>query len=355
MILARPARAMAAWAAALLLAGCADIQPQVAPPTAAADRQFEQDALLDRLREQDLRVATVAYRIVTANVALCSETGPQTGMVLHSALQYGPRLRAAARRAFGLGDRPAIEVIVPGGPADRAGLSPGDVLIAVGGEALPDPDHGRASDDDHSPASYAPVEEALGRLDAALARGEAQVTVRRGAQTVTVALGSKVGCAYDAQVLPSKEMNASADGRHVFVTTALLRYAVKDETLAVILGHEFAHDVLHHRQRLDRDGFARAFLGDLGSTHKSLITAEEEADYAGLYLAARAGYDISGAPEFWRQFAADYGDAWYVRWSHPGSLERAANLAAARDEILQKIRAGQPLVPTPARLPAQPG
>jgi predicted Zn-dependent protease len=135
----------------------------------------------------------------------------------------------------------------------------------------------------------------------------------------------------------------------VFVTTGLIRYAVTDDALAIVLGHEYAHDVLHHRQRLDRHGFARAFLGQLGSTPASLMTAEKEADYVGLYLAARAGYDISAAPEFWRRLAADYGDAWYVRWSHPGSLERAAALEAARAEIQQKIKAREPLVPNSVR------
>jgi predicted Zn-dependent protease len=108
---------------------------------------------------------------------------------------------------------------------------------------------------------------------------------------------------------------------------------------------------MHHHRRLDGKGFARNMLGDLGSTPQSLNTAEREADYVGLYLTARAGFDISRAPEFWRRFAADYGDAVYVRWSHPGSAERAANLAATREEILQKLRSGLPLTPTPARLP----
>ena len=112
--------------------------------------------------------------------------------------------------------------------------------------------------------------------------------------------------------------------------------------LALVLGHEFAHDALHHRQRLDRLGLARRSLGDLGSTPPSLRLAEREADYVGLYLTARAGYDISQAPEFWRQFPAVDGD---FGWSHPDTAERGASLAAARDEILRKRGAGQPLVP----------
>ena len=40
---------------------------------------------------QDLRLATVAERIMAANAHLCRTTMPLTGMILHSADQYGPQ------------------------------------------------------------------------------------------------------------------------------------------------------------------------------------------------------------------------------------------------------------------------
>ena len=341
-----------ACVAALVLAatGCSDIRPeaaypQLSPGQRAADEAHAQDALLDRLRDQDRRVAAVAYRIATANLELCAETGPQTGLVLSSARQFSPRLRLVARRALGLGDGVSIEAAAPGTPASRSGVREGDELLAVGGVGLP----AMAGDPDTAPANYTAVASAQAALDQALAGGPASLTVRRGQQVVSATLQSEPGCGYDVQVLPSRELNASADGRHVFITTALLRYAVEDDTLAVVLGHEFAHDVLHHRLKLDRAGIARGFLGPLGSSPASQLTAEREADYVGLYLTARAGYDISAAPEFWARLAADYGDAWYVRLTHPGSLERAASLEATKAEILAKLRAGQPLRPIPAR------
>jgi hypothetical protein len=339
---------LSAWA--FTLAGCGSVQPEVQAPSQSpaqirAEMEFEQEGLLERLREQDLRVAAIAFRITTANVALCTDRRPQTGLILQSAQQYGPRLRAAAERVFGIDARPSVEAVVPGGPADRAGLRSGDVIIAIDGQPVAAP-AGRGG-----APSYAPVEAVLARLDQSLALGPARVSVARGAGTASIDLGSEPGCAFDAQVIPSREVNASADGAHVFVTTGLLRYANDDADLAVVLGHEFAHDVMRHRRRLDSKGLPLRALGDLGSTPRSLNTTEREADYVGLYLTARAGYDISKAPDFWRRFAADYGDSVYARWSHPGSAERAANLAATREEIQRKLRSGQPLTPTPARLP----
>ena len=143
-------------------------------------------------------------------------------------------------------------------------------------------------------------------------------------------------------------MSASADGRHVFISTAMVDYAQSDDMLALALGHEFAHDLLRHHDRLDQVGIARKTLGDLGATPGSLWLAEKEADYVGLYLSARAGYDVSEAPEFWRRFPKVAGE---LSWSHPDADERAAALAATRDEIQAKARNGQPLIPNPPAAP----
>jgi hypothetical protein len=161
-----------------------------------------------------------------------------------------------------------------------------------------------------------------------------------------VLLVGRTGCAYDAEVLPGEALNASADGRHVFITTALVRYAATPDALALVLGHEFAHDLLHHQARLDRAGLNRRALGELGSTPASLRLAEREADYVGLYLTARAGYGVADAPAFVRDFPGAWADA--LQWSHPDAADRAAGLAAARDEIARRQAAGEPLTPTPA-------
>ena len=302
------------------------------------------DRSLAGLRALDQRVADVAYRIVTANVALCTERAPQTGLVLQTALEYGPRLRAAAEAAFHIDDRPAIEAVAAASPAALAGLRTDDIVLAVDDQPLAADQPAEPGRPDTRPATYAPVEAAQARIAQALRSGAAAITVRRGQQTLRFEIAGQPGCAYDAQVLPGPNLSASADGRHVFISAALVSYARSDDMLALVLGHEFAHDVLHHHRRLDQVGLARKTLGDLGSTPASLRLAEAEADYVGLYLSARAGYDISAAPAFWRLFPSVDGD---LGWSHPGAAERAVSLAATRDEILAKQKSGQPLVPNP--------
>jgi len=345
---------MAAGWGCLALAACAEVQPQVALPSAAAESPTPRlappppppawDRSLEGLRTDDQRVADVAFRLATANAELCQDVAPLSGLVLQSALQYSPRLRGAAEAMFHLDDRPAVEAVAAGGPAEAAGLKPDDVVVAVGDSALATPAPPPAPADAR-PASYAPVADALGRITRALAAGPARITVLRDGQALTVTVRPRVGCAYDAQVIPGPGLDASADGRHVFISTAMVSYAGSGDRLALVLGHEFAHDLLHHRVRLDAKGFARSLLGNLGSSPASLVLVEKEADYVGLYLAARAGYDIEAAPDFWRQFPASAVD---FDWTHPGLAERVAALTATRDEIDRKRAAGQPLLPTPA-------
>ncbi len=347
----------AAVLASLLTAACGTIEPQVAYPnvepgapaataaTAPAEAPGRWDHTLSGLRVADQRVADVAYRIATANADLCSDVKPRTGLVLQTALEYSPRLRPAVERDFHIDDRAAIEAVAAGSPAAEAGARRDDILLAVNGRPLATGAPPAPSGDDDRAATRAPVDAAEGAIDAALANGPARLRLQRGADQLDVVLTPRTGCAYDAQVLPGAVLNASADGRHVFVSAALVDYAGSDDMLALVLGHEFAHDVLHHHDRLDKKGVARNVLGEFGSTPASLMVAEKEADYVGLYLTARAGYDISRAPDFWRQFPATIGD---FGWSHPGHWERAASLAATRDEIFAKRQRGEPLVPTPA-------
>lgn len=352
--------ALICLAACGLAAGCADIRPQVAYPQvgpkdaprdpelaarAAAETGGAWNTTLAGLRAQDQRVADVAYRIVTANAALCTDQAPQSGLVLQSALQYSVRLRPAAEAYFRLDDRPAVEALAADGPAQMAGMKLGDVILAVNGEALPTPAPTPGGGADDRPPTYGPVQRALTRINLALANGPARIVVQRGSAKVRLVVAPRTGCAYDAQVVPGAALNASADGKHVFISAALVNYAKSDDMLALVLGHEFAHDLLHHHDRLDRKGLARNVLGEFGSTPASLMIAEKEADYVGLYLTARAGYDISDAPGFWLRFPSGGAE---LSWSHPNAAERAASLAATRDEIARKLRDGEPLIPTPA-------
>jgi predicted Zn-dependent protease len=78
---------------------------------------------------------------------------------------------------------------------------------------------------------------------------------------------------------------------------------------------------------------------------------ESEADYEGLYLAARAGFNIADAPDFWRRMAAEHPGSIKKNFaaSHPSSPERYLALENAVKEIESKREHGDSLLPEKIR------
>jgi predicted Zn-dependent protease len=71
------------------------------------------------------------------------------------------------------------------------------------------------------------------------------------------------------------------------------------------------------------------------------------ADRLGLYLAARAGYDIDDAAGFWKRLAETYPPTVLNGYSanHPGLQARLAAIEKAHAEIRARKSAKKPLVP----------
>lgn len=284
---------------------------------AAALAVAPEAAALDDLARQDARVAEAAFRLSVANADLCPQTGPLTGLVLHAASQYGEEIRPHAVRRFHLGDTPSILAVAPGGPADRAGLAPGDRLLAIGGRPAP----AAAPSGEASYAVVAAAEEAL-------RAGTQTLTISRDGETHEVLLTPVTGCAYPVQTVPDGKLNASADGRRVSISTELAAFTADDDELAVVIAHELAHNVLRHPPRT------------LGARRQ-----EREADRLGLYLAARAGYDIEAAAPFWRRFGSRSLAARLGVVTHPSAGSRARVVERIAAEIGRKQARGEPLIP----------
>ncbi len=72
---------------------------------------------------------------------------------------------------------------------------------------------------------------------------------------------------------------------------------------------------------------------------------EAEADYVGLYVMARAGYDFHDAVTVWRRMAVNSPGAITMASDHPATSERFVALQAAIQEIDAKVAQGQKLLP----------
>jgi beta-barrel assembly-enhancing protease len=230
------------------------------------------------LQAQDMRVATIGYRLATANAVRCPKRQPQSGLILHSLGQYGRDLRSVMHSQFAVSPFPTVQGVVPGSAAARAPLYEGDVITAVNGTGMPNIVTRKPRFD--------VVEAASSALEQAFAKGPAVLRLARG---VTVRLTPVSGCPSLFQVVPSARLTATAAGRYVQLSSAIVDAARDDEELAFIIGHEMAHNILDHKARLDKQGRKAA----------NILATEIEADDFGLQLMRGAGYDPHAAARFW--------------------------------------------------------
>ena len=162
--------------------------------------------------------------------------------------------------------------------------------------------------------------------------------------TRTVTVQPIVACSSFFQVDPSDEYNARADGKGVFISSTMATYAADDDDLAMILGHELAHNVLQHHPSPEPLGEPDP-VPETALPRGSHWTQERDADRVGLYLMARAGFDTTKAPGFLRRFGADNWRVRYAQIGHASAEARARALEETNAEIAAKRAAGQPLRP----------
>jgi hypothetical protein len=355
--------------ASLSLTACVSVAPQVAMPVAGeaaleAETARLQDAALAADEARFARVQRVWRRLILANADLCPETTRDAGFTLHSLNTYPVEMRAAVARRFAIDARPAAAFLAPDSAAAQADLREGDVILAVNGQAAPEARLNRRNR--QRDVALANVADTL--ADALAGEDAITLEIARGGETRTIRFTPERACAYRLILARDDRVNAAANGRAVAITTGMARYLESDAELAVVLGHELAHNTLLHRDR-QRDatragrwggtaaglilGAATGVFIDFGAMaarggRDMRLNFEREADYVGLYFAARAGFDTAGVEAFWRRFAADYPASTYLTRSHPTAGERFLAIAATHAEIDAKRAAGAALTPNAA-------
>ena len=323
----RPILVAALAAAALCGAAEAGAQPASLPAESApADSSTT-------LRKDDLRVALVAYRLALAGSALCPQRYPLTGMLFHHLAEYEPGDRPLMIGRYGLDRGPGVLAVLAGTPAARAGLIAGDVLLAVNGRPLPTGASVAAEPKREKWRRLA--DEAEAELESALRRGPAELRVLRGGSETNLRLGSLPACLGRVRLARSTQVNAFATGRTVVMTLAMLRFLRDDDELAVVLGHELAHNIFGHPATRSEEGILRG----LGIKASAMWKREEVADRFGLRLMAAADYDLNAAIPFWRRYLGKYDWFPQIFRSHP-SLGARERIAAEEIAKIRRERAG---------------
>ena len=165
----------------------------------------------------------------------------------------------------------------------------------------------------------------------------------------------------------NRQLNAYADGKKIYVTPTMMRFTKSDDELAVVMGHEYAHNLMEHSKSKKSNmvvgnilGFAVDMLAsyqgvstggafsDIGTNVGALSytqSFEKEADYVGLYVTALSGYNINSAPGFWRRMSLKDNRSIVESTTHPTTPERFVMLKKVVEEISLKQKKKQPLLP----------
>jgi len=154
-------------------------------------------------------------------------------------------------------------------------------------------------------------------------------------------------------VLESDEQNAFClPGGKVAVYSGIMDIMENEAELACVVGHEIGHAIARHSGEQLSWGYLQSLGGyavasiwsdenvntiygvgtQLGMMLPFSRSNESEADYIGLMLMAKAGYDPQAALAFWSRFGTDSGFLEKFLSTHPGGAERIADITAALPE-----------------------
>ncbi len=344
------------FALALIAAACAPVTqaPPVDPELAKAEAEKQRLLVVERYIAELRRLNAVAFRIFTANADLCREKGKSAGAFgfkVGNAHSFPRDFETGARRIVGGSGWVRVVAVAPGSPAANAGMREGDAFLALNGAPAPKGENEAATRD------------FVKLLDEQVkARNPIVFRVQRDREELELSLSPTATCDYGYDVGTGNDVNASANGKAIKIDRGMMRFAGTDEELATVVGHELAHNLMGHVES-GQTNVLIGYLADIlfaigtGVSTGGLFTDvgrqaysqefETEADYVGLYLMARAGYEVSGTPNFWRRMGAEHPSSIRTNHasSHPPAPYRFVSLDKTVEEIEGKKAAGIVLRP----------
>ena len=335
----------------VLLAACGPITkiPPASVTQIADEAELQRRTLISQLLTEEVRLQRISHQILTRSAWLCGEKN--TTRILNAVFvnrhSFG-KDHVKATEYFGYDERPKVA-------ASGSTLEVDDEIVSLAEHTIPSGAEGITTLRHH-----------LNQID----RNTETITatVLRNGQEQRLEVPLDLACDYKIGLTARGIINAFADGYSVKVDTGMMRFLRTDDELALVIGHEIAHNLMGHIPKkwgnfavgsvLDlalflATGYQSSSFGQMSAQLLNSQGFELEADYVGLYLTAGAGYEIDDAPELWRRMGLFYPEAVDPKiWStHPSSSERAASLVLSVQEVKDKLAAGESLIPSDSRLP----
>lgn len=302
-----------------------------APPAQAEPAVPDQADILRTWVAQQGRLYQVAAPLLINNTELCPRHARNLlGFTAKNRYSYSDAFADTAQSALGLEERLRVMYVLPGSGAEQAGLEKGDTLLAIEIEPLP-----QGPDAESASASIIAAE-LQGRNSVSLA-------VLRNGERMGFDIPLTPACAMIIDLGNADAAGSIADGQRVMVTRGMLNLLQSDEELAYVLAPEIARNILAQEPLpqpaalIDRLHTLAPQAAD-GATAGDLPSVPADVDLRArklaLYLLARAGYGIDGAPAFWQRM----GNSPLTDADFSGLMETVG-------EIRARQQSGAPLVP----------
>ena len=336
---------------AVLLAACASVPlgpwPGGGPGTTTTVSSAEESALRALVSQQD-RLYRVAGPLLVNNPDLCPNHARNLlGFTAKNRYSYSADFVGAAEKAFGMGERLKIMGVLAGSGAARAGLRRGDELVAIEDQQLP---QGQNAERQAS-SILAPL--VAGRTSVKLA-------ILRDGTPMTLNVPLTYACAFGIELGNTDNVLAYNDGHRVLITRGMLNATRSDDELAYVMAKEMAHNALGHAGRMRMSATVGGIIDNLVLIRPDMSTMvgmagvkpmpadlDIAADRLSLYMLARAGYNIDGAPAFWQRMATQYPPTILTAYTalHPSTAQRIQAMEATIKELRTRRTERKPLLP----------
>ncbi|PPC96423.1 M48 family metallopeptidase [Methylotenera mobilis] len=342
----------------LLLAACAAPQtrtPNINNETTNAEAKKQQELVVEDYMSNYKKLQNVSSRIITNGSDLCGDkTAGYYGFNYWNQDGFKPAWKEVTKSKFNLDERFKILHVVEKSPAEKAALKEGDILVSINHWLVPigkEADKQLAQKLAEQAKSLSPVE----------------MSVLRDGKEHKVSITPVKSCDFQVHLAPDDTKNAYADGKNIVVYKGLMDFFKTDEEMALVVSHELAHNAMHHIDAKKKNAtaggifgllldiaaatagvntngdFSRLGAGIAGNAYS--VEFEQEADYVGLYVMQKAGFNIDNAAGFWRRMAINNSQAITTKSSHPTTPERFVAIEETVKEIKGKLEKGAPLNP----------
>jgi Zn-dependent protease with chaperone function len=342
-------------ASGLLCTACGPVSKL--PPLPSAEVEIERrKQQIDQIRDyfaQLHRLDNVSFRIRVANREDCKDRAwAQIGLSAGTVASLPRKYRSFSHEALSVSwTQATVLSVAETSPAAKAGIKPGDHLLTFNNEPVP----------------RTGTAKWIGAFVRHNGEQPIRVLVRRDGGDDMYTVVPVNACTIPIELRTDSEINAFTTDDEIVVHSSILRLAHTDAQLALVVGHELAHSNLGHlsKQRTNAImGWAGGAAIDVAVTltitstngvfskefaragaRAFSVAFEREADYVGAYYAARAGYELAGAEEFWRALSLENPDNLRIASDHPVTPVRFVQMQKVAAEIADKQRRGLPLNP----------